>query len=420
MLKKSVTVCLSLGVLIAVVFFNGCSSDDEDKQPVVTAAEGLFINEISASGDDWVELYNSTDAIKNISGYKISDDGAEYTLPAGTMVPAKGFLVIICDDGNSGLRTNFKLSSDGETVTLKNATNEVAETVQYPKLDNGQSYGRYPDGSATFAISGVTSQGSSNDASNAPAITTVIRNPNVPSLTPSMDVTIQAEITNTAQLSTVKLYYRFNGAAYASKNMTLSGIYYNATIPAQANVGKMDYYIEAKATTGTTTYKPFDAPSDSYNYLLNTDVLPQLVINEFMASSTTCCPDMSSGSAEYDDWIEIYNAGTSTVDLSGMYLSDNLLDPFKSKIPQGITLAAGEFKVFWADEQGSQGPLHLNFKLSKGGEAVGLFYLDGRTIHSKEYSGQSDNKSFGLTLDGDKNSAWRDFSTPTPGGTNNP
>lgn len=418
MVKNSVAYCLSLLIVCGVLFFNGCSSDDDDQQPIVTAAEGLFINEISASGEDWIELYNSTDAIKNISGYKISDDGAQYTLPVGTMVPAKGFLVIICDDGNSGLNTNFKLSSDGETVTLKNATNEVAETVQYPKLDNGQSYGRYPDGSATFAISGVTSKGLSNDASNAPAITTVTRNPMVVGL--NQAVTIQAELTNTAQLNTIKLFYRFNGGEYKPLNMTLSGAYYNATIPAHATTGKVDYYIEAKATTGTTTYKPFDAPGDSYNYLINTDPLPQLVINEFMASSTTCCPDMSSGTAEYDDWIEIYNAGTTTVDLSGMYLSDNLSDPFKSKIPQGITLAAGEFKVFWADEQGSQGPLHLNFKLSKGGEAVGIFYIDGRTIHGYIYSSQNDNKSFGLTLDGNKTSAWRDFSTPTPGTTNNP
>lgn len=418
MLKNSFAYCLSLCALTTVVLLNGCSPDDDDKQPVVTAAEGLFINEISASGDDWVELYNSTNAIKNISGYKISDDGASYTLPAGTLVPAKGYLVIFCNDGNTGLNTNFKLSSAGETVTLKNATNQVAETVTYPKLDNGQSYGRYPDGSDNLAISGITSQGSSNDASNAPAITSTMRTPNVPGLNQS--VLIQAQLTNTAQLNSVKLFYRFNGADYQSLNMTLTGAYYNATLPAQANTGRMDYYIEAKTTTGSTTYKPFDAPGDSYYYLLNTDVLPQLVINEFMASSTTCCPDMSSGTAEYDDWIEIYNAGNSTIDLSGMYLSDQISDPFKSKIPQGITIAAGEFKVFWADEQGSQGPLHLNFKLSKSGEEVGLFYIDGRTIHSKEFSGQTDNKSFGLTLDGDKTSAWRDFSSPTPGTTNNP
>lgn len=408
---------LFLFVFSTLLVLSACSSD-EDKDPDITAAEGLFINEISASGDDWVELYNSTGSVKDISGYIIYDDGdAEYQLPEGTTVPAGGYLVIFCDDENNGLHTNFKLSSDGETVTLKNADNQIAEAVTYPKLDNGQSYGRYPDGSVNFALSGITSEGASNNDSNAPAITTLIRTPLVPAL--NQAVTIQAELTNTATLSTVKLFYRFNSTgAYTEVNMTLTGAYYTASIPGQATTGEMDYYVEAKSTTGATSYKPFDAPGDAYHYLLNTDVLPQLYVNEIMASSTTCCPDDNGGTDEFDDWIEIYNAGDDPVDLSGMYLSDDLSDPFKSKIPNGVTLPAGGFLVFWADEQGSQGPLHMNFKLSKGGEAVGLFYKDGREINSKVFSDQDDNKSFERSADG--GDTWQQTTSPTPGSSNNP
>lgn len=407
----------SLFVFSTLFILANCSEDEEKKRDI-TAAEGLYINEISASGDDWVELYNSTDDIKDISGYVIQDDGdLAYTLPAGTIIAANGYMVIICDDGNTGLHTNFKLSSEGETVTLENSEGELAEAVTYPKLDNGQSYGRYPDGGDNFAISGIRSEGASNNDSNAPAITTIIRTPLVPGLNQS--VTIQAELTNTATLSTVKLFYRFNSTgAYTSLAMTKVGDYYNATIPAQAVTGKMEYYVEAKSTTGATSYKPFDAPDDSYNYLLNTDVLPALFVNEIMASSTSCCPDMSSGTAEYDDWFEIYNSSSATVDLSGMYLSDDLSDPFKSKIPDGITIPAGGFLLFWADEQGSQGPLHMNFKLSKSGEAVGLFYIDGRPIHSKVFSDQDDNKSFEWSENG--SGTWQQTTSPTPGTSNNP
>lgn len=420
--KNLLKSALVLSVLSTLLILANCApEEDEDTKPIVTAAEGLYINEISASGDDWVELYNSTENTKDISGYTIQDDGeVSYTLPEGTLVAANGYLVIFCDDENTGLHTNFKLSSDGETVTLKNSAGKVAETVTYPKLDNGQSYGRYPDGSTNFAISGLTSEGTSNNESNAPAITTIIRTPNVPGL--NQAVNIQAELTNTGTLSTVKLFYRFNSSgAYTSANMTLTGAYYTATIPAQSVVGKMEYYVEAKSTTGATSYKPFDAPGDSYNYLLNTDVLPReiLVINEIMASSTTCCPDLSSGSAEYDDWFEIYNSGTEEIDLSGMYLSDDLNDPFKSKIPNGIKIQAGQYLVFWADEQGSQGPLHVNFKLSKSGEAVGLFYIDGRTISSKVFSDQDDNKSFGRNGNVPTDIAtWIQFTSPTPGTPN--
>lgn len=402
-----------------VLLLPNCSSD-EDTDPPITAAEGLFINEIYASGDDWVELYNSTDHTKDISGYRIHDDGAEYQLPEGVTVAAHGFLVIYCDDLNDGLHTNFKLSSAGERVTLKNADNEVAEAVTYPKLDNGQSYGRYPDGSDDFSISGITSIGSSNNESNAPAITTVTRTPIVPAI--NQAVIIQAELTNIAQLSTVKLFYRFNSGSYTEAVMTKPGAYYTATIPAQGAgvTGKMEYYVEAKSTTGATSYKPFDAPGDAYYYLLNNDVLPTttLFINEIMASSTTCCPDNDGGTNEFDDWIEIYNAGGAAIDLSGMYLSDDLADPFQFKIPNGISIPAGGFLVFWADEQGSQGPFHMNFKLSKSGETVGLFYIDGRIIDSHTFSDQNDNKSLERSTDG--GSSWQQTTSPTQGTSNNP
>lgn len=420
--KNFVKLALSLFVLSTLLVVSACSSD-EDTDPKITAAEGLFINEISASGDDWVELYNSTTSTKDISGYVIHDDGdTEYELPPGTTIPAKGYLVIICDDGNTGLHTNFKLSSDGETVTLKNAGGEIAEAVTYPKLDNGQSYGRYPDGTDNFSISGLTSKGLSNNESNAPAITTVFRTPTVPALNQAVTINAEIQIPASVTIGTVKLFYRFEGAAYTEIAMTKPGAYYTAIIPAQGAgvTGTMEYYVEAKSTTGATTYKPFDAPGDAYSYLLNNDVLPinVLVINEIMASQTSCCPDMTSGTAEYDDWFEIYNAGNDPIDLSGMYLSDDLSDPFKQKIPDGVTIQPHAFLVFWADEQGSQGDLHVNFKLSKGGEAVGLFYIDGRTIDSKTFGSQDDNKSFERSTDG--GATWQQTTSPTPGSSNNP
>ena len=92
--KNFVKLSLSLFVFSTLLIFSMCSSD-EDKDPVVTAAEGLFINEIYAAGDDWVELYNSTDNTKDISGYIIHDDGdVTYQLPEGTTVAANGYLVI--------------------------------------------------------------------------------------------------------------------------------------------------------------------------------------------------------------------------------------------------------------------------------------------------------------------------------------
>lgn len=95
-----------------------------------------------------------------------------------------------------------------------------------------------------------------------------------------------------------------------------------------------------------------------------------LVINEFLASNNTVNADPNG---EFEDWIEIYNPGTTTVDMSGMYLSDNLGFPSQYKIPDGVTIGPGAYLVFWCDSTPSQGPLHTNFNISRTGEELGLF-----------------------------------------------
>lgn len=59
-----------------------------------------------------------------------------------------------------------------------------------------------------------------------------------------------------------------------------------------------------------------------------------LFINEFMADNDSLIQD---NFGEYDDWIEIYNAGPNAIDLGGMYLTDDMNDPKKWMIPFGMT-----------------------------------------------------------------------------------
>lgn len=74
----------------------------------------------------------------------------------------------------------------------------------------------------------------------------------------------------------------------------------------------------------------FNAPNPG----TGTKPLEGLFINEFMADNDNIVTDENG---EYDDWVEIYNAGSSTVDLSGMYLTDDLNDPTQHLISVGIT-----------------------------------------------------------------------------------
>lgn len=407
-------ILLSLFSLIAVF---SCSDDDS---PQVVVPEDVFINEVYAAGDDWLELYNNGTTSKDIGGYFIYDDASiKYAIPANTVIPAKGFLVLICDDTGTGLNTNFKLTSDGETVYLENTKGALIDKVEFPALNDGQSYGRYPDGSTSLAISGNVSQGISNCDTQAPVITNTTQTPLVPAL--SDVVTIKTEFGSISGLTSVKLFYRLNSGTFTETAMTLTSGFYAGTIPAQNTTGKVEYYVEAKNSSNKTALDPFDAPSDTYNYLLNTDVLPSLFINEFMAANTACCPDKDSGTDEFDDWVEIYNAGAQPVNIGGMYLSDNKANPFKYKIPTdnatATTIPAGGFLLLWADGSKDQGPLHLDFSLANAGEDIGLYYLDGREINTYTFGVQTENKSVGRSPNG--SGTWTTQGTPSPGMSNN-
>ena len=89
---------------------------------------------------------------------------------------------------------------------------------------------------------------------------------------------------------------------------------------------------------------------------------------------------------DYDDWLELYNTADSTVNLSGMYLSDKEDNPTKWQFPNGTVIAANGYLIVWCDEDHNDEEvtegLHSNFKLSKSGETVLLVDKDtnGNTV----------------------------------------
>jgi hypothetical protein len=96
-----------------------------------------------------------------------------------------------------------------------------------------------------------------------------------------------------------------------------------------------------------------------------------VVINEFMAQNTTTLADPADG--DFDDWIELHNAGSTTVDLTGFFLTDNLTNKTMFAIPSGYPIPAGGFLLVWADGETGQNRatnvhLHASFALARAGE----------------------------------------------------
>ena len=97
-----------------------------------------------------------------------------------------------------------------------------------------------------------------------------------------------------------------------------------------------------------------------------------VVISEFLAENINGIED-ENGNRE--DWIELFNTGTDTVNLDGWWLTDNSSDPTQWSIPD-VNIPAKGHLLIWAsgnDRASPVGPLHTNFSLRRGGEFLGLY-----------------------------------------------
>ncbi len=137
------------------------------------AQSSIMMNEIYSRGTvenlDWIEIYNSSATDIDISGYKIYDSGgksgskSKKLFPSGTIVPSKGFTVIITDTIDFvGDDSDFGLSSGGETVWLEDASGTLIDSVVFTAMGVTQSFGRYPDGSENLQLMNLITKGATN------------------------------------------------------------------------------------------------------------------------------------------------------------------------------------------------------------------------------------------------------------------
>ncbi len=147
----------------------------------------------------------------------------------------------------------------------------------------------------------------------------------------------------------------------------------------------------------------------------NSDAQPPLTvaINEWMAGNTMTIPDPLDGN-KFDDWFELYNYGTNTVNLAGYYLTHSLTDPTEFQIPAGYTIPPHGFLLVWADKKDTTGSsdLHVSFKLSKSGTSIGLYDAAGNAIDYVTFGPQVSDISEGRYPDGGANIY--SMTTPTP------
>jgi hypothetical protein len=159
----------------------------------------------------------------------------------------------------------------------------------------------------------------------------------------------------------------------------------------------------------------------------------ELIINEFMAANDGGNTGNPNGwypianqipGTRYD-WIEILNTGTNPLDLGGWRLTNDAGDLNQWTFPPGTVLTNDTYLIVYASSANApdaNGNLHTNFKLSAGGEYVGLVRPSGTVASAfgpggSNYPNQSNDVSYGLHPNTSESVY---FSSPTPGAANDP
>ncbi len=119
----------------------------------------LHINEVLSSNvqtnydpdfkefSDWIEIYNDSNKSIDLSGYYLSDSQKniqKWQFPQNTTINANSYLLVWADGKNcarQALHTNFKLSSDGEQITLADPDGKIVDGFSFSETKGDISIG---------------------------------------------------------------------------------------------------------------------------------------------------------------------------------------------------------------------------------------------------------------------------------------
>lgn len=108
--------------------------------------------------------------------------------------------------------------------------------------------------------------------------------------------------------------------------------------------------------------------------------ITDLRINEVMLKNSTSYVD---NYGRRSAWVEIMNTGYNSVNAGSCFLTNDINNPRKYRIPYGdpvTNISKRQFLIFYADATSQHGTLHLNFLLDSTNRFIALFSPDGRTL----------------------------------------
>ncbi|MBQ9854273.1 MAG: lamin tail domain-containing protein [Bacilli bacterium] len=137
----------------------------------VMPSNNRTINTEIGSYEDYIEIYNGYEYDIDLSGYHLSDDNFDtkkWTFPEGTIINKDSYLLVYATDKQlEELHTNFKLSKEGEVITLSEPNGKSLSKLYYLNTLEDTSYG-YMNGEYVYFYKGTPGEENSKFFSDKP------------------------------------------------------------------------------------------------------------------------------------------------------------------------------------------------------------------------------------------------------------
>lgn len=442
----------AFALCVTATSFYSCKDDNEDDLKVPSGVEGIYVNEVCSSGNDWVEFYNSTDNEVSLGGFHLQDSkGAEeeYTLPSGTKIPAKGFLVL-----EKGSSFQFGIGSDGDEIKLLDDNYSVVDDVVVPKMADGETYSRKTDGAGDWTVVANGTKGRSNSGT-----------PDTPAGESKIDLLINEVVSSPAEggFDAIEIYNpgdaEVDMGGFALQDD--KGKEEQYVIPAGTKIAPkavVVFYQADKDNAGGSFTFGISSKGDKITIVdgdakvIDTVEVPAMEKGTSYARipdgaatlsvSTTPTPGASNSSAvpssslvgklfvnevytfsdQKDindlDYIELYNASSETVEVGGLKLWEGGGQAEAWTIPAGKSIAPKGFLVIECDkEKLHNDPANYpSWGLSKNEETVVLADDKFSVIDEVKTPSMSTGETYGRKTDGAKE--WVIFAELTKGKSN--
>ncbi len=164
--------------------------------------------------------------------------------------------------------------------------------------------------------------------------------------------------------------YSVNGGAFSNEIDVTNPGTANAVVPPIQLTGLADgvHTVRVVAKNSAGVWQDVAAATVSKTWTVKSSLVPTVRINEVLAANVNTL----NVNGSHPDLIELYNDGPTSVDLSGMAISDTA-GQRKFTFPNGTTIAAGQYLVLYGDDDVSPPGIKVNFSLKTAGEGVFLY-----------------------------------------------